>query len=139
MLYVFPLTSDSPEAQSMPLTDLVAKIVDGAAAVLVAGLPAGAEAHATAPAQPAVLSTADYLEMPEIFQITVVSGSIAVLQRFGTGNSDKSNCDCLARWSVSEDVVAVVALHVQRHPDVLDTPFADTLVAALSDRCRAPD
>jgi hypothetical protein len=82
------------------------------------------------------LTTQAYLEMPEIFRISVVSGSIAMLMRLAHGADIEKHCECYARWTASEDVVALVSLHVQRNPAALDAPFADTLLEALAERCR---
>jgi hypothetical protein len=96
-----------------------------------------AETPAAPPAPDAApLTTQAYLEMPEIFRISVVSGSIAMLMRLAHGADIEKHCECYARWTASEDVVALVSLHIQRNPAALDAPFADTLLEALAERCR---
>jgi hypothetical protein len=140
----------------MPLSALAIRLACGAAALVGVGAaallaaaavvplrydPAAAPAAAqTAPVpEAALLTTADYLEMPEIFQITLVSGSVAMLLHLGHASGREGDCECFTRWSVSEDVVSLVSLHVQRNPQALAAPFADTLLETLAERCAAPD
>jgi hypothetical protein len=115
--------------------------LDATAPLLPIAKPPSAEMSAETPAAPpapdaAPLTTEAYLEMPEIFRISVVSGSIAMLLRLKHGADIEKHCECYARWTASEDVVALVSLHVQRNPAALEAPFADTLLAALAERCR---
>ncbi len=128
----------------MPLPALATRLFAGFAVLLLAaGLAAsreapGAEKPSALPAAD-VLTTAEYLEMPEIFQITLVSGSMAMLKHLGPRSDVEKNCACFARWGAHEDVVALVSLHVQRNPAALDAAFADTLLEAMTERCRPAD
>lgn len=81
------------------------------------------------------LTTADYLELPEIFQVSVVSGSLAILTRWAVESGDAAAGDCYGRWASAEDVAALVVAHARRTPGAVEAPFADTLIAALTARC----
>jgi hypothetical protein len=87
-------------------------------------------AGASAPAEH--LSTRDYLDLPEIFQVSVVTGSLAVLEHYACALPE---CACFARWTAAGDVVAIVSDHARTRPETLDAPFASTLVRALTERC----
>jgi hypothetical protein len=91
-----------------------------------------ATSAATAALTDSHLSTRDYLDMPEIFQVSLITGSLAMLRHF---SCEIDGCECFSRWTEPDDVVAIVSDHVRRRPDSLAEPFGGTLLAALSDRC----
>jgi hypothetical protein len=79
------------------------------------------------------LKTREYLDLPEIFQESVIAGSMSVLRHFAAGSDD---FECFAQWSAAGDVVAIVSTYAQTHPDSLDHAFARTLLDALLQRCQ---
>lgn len=81
------------------------------------------------------LSTAEFLELPELFQLSVVTGSLAMLEHWAEAEIDAGGEACHRRWTVPEDVAALVAIHVRREPASAERPFAETLMAALAARC----
>ena len=85
------------------------------------------------------LSTQDYLQMPELFQGSVVLGAMAILPRWAAEIGDEAARACYARWTSPEDVVALVSLHARRTPGAQSAEFADTLIAALRERCAAQE
>jgi hypothetical protein len=87
------------------------------------------------PASPMNLATADFLEQPELFQLSVVSGAMAMLLHLSEGSAR----ECYAHWSAPEDVVALLAARAASDDAALAEPFPATLLAALDARCRAAD
>jgi hypothetical protein len=126
-------SATSRRSAGAPHKRLRARTTIVALVALVLALPGGSAGLATA-AVPA-LSTADYLELPEIFQVSVVSGSMAILTRWAAERGDAAADDCYRRWTSAEDVAALVVSHARRTPGAVEAPFADTLIAALMARC----
>lgn len=81
------------------------------------------------------LTTEDYLEQPELFQVATLAGALAILRQLPELASSPEDFDCFGRWTVHEDVLAIVADHADRNPLARHEPFAVLLVTALRERC----
>jgi hypothetical protein len=123
-----------PDRGARPRRHVPALVPIVAVIALVVAAPTGTPRAAVAePAGP--MSTADFLDLPELFQLSVVAGSLAVLERWADVAADSGAGACYKRWTAPEDVAAIVSLHVRRDPGSAELPFAETLMRALAERC----